>query len=71
MITKYGYYVANTKQLYGDMEYANEAKEIYESFGIPTKHTGHQDGVSIFLKDDGSLTKRATAAHFFDATVDL
>lgn len=68
---RYGYYIAEQKKLCGDKQFADEAKEIYDSFGIPEKHIDKLDGVSIFLKEDGTLTKRVFVGYFSIKATDI
>jgi len=61
---KYGYYLAESNLLCGDIEYAQQAKDIYLSFGLSSKHAYRYDGVSIYLID-GILIKRIILRDFF------
>jgi hypothetical protein len=65
VIRKYGYYIPLQDKLCGDQEFANQAKQIWDLFGINKKFAGRYDGVSIFLTEEGQPTKRLLVQDFF------
>jgi hypothetical protein len=61
---KYGYYLAESDLLCGDIEFAKQAKDIYLSYGLNCKHAYRYDGVSIYLNGDITI-KRIVLRDFF------
>lgn len=50
---KHAYYIANTGCCYGDEEYQNELKEIYEKHSNVTERPSMVDGASRYDSPEG------------------
>lgn len=69
-MNKHGYYIALQNKMFGDIAFAKEAKEIFDSFGFTfDKKKGYQggkfDGVSIWETSDGRIIKRVSLHDYF------
>ncbi len=65
-VVRHGYYISAQNLLVGDNELALQSKEIFQSFGVNEKFSQRYDGVSINVREDGTITKRVSIQNFFD-----
>jgi hypothetical protein len=64
---RHGYFLPLQNKLCGDMEFANESKELYDSLGLSYEFAGRFDGASIFQRESGEIVKRVCLQDFFDS----
>lgn len=56
-IVRYGYYIPAQDLMYGDIAFAQQAKDLYQTFGLNHKYACSFDGVSVIEYEDCSVKR--------------